>query len=202
MKKIKCINASNFKITEGQEYEAIKESQDFYFLVNDAGNTVKYGKSYFEKVVEAPARTEQDMIDSISINTDGHFSFIDLNENRIAVSENIRTVFGFNESNIISCGVGQITTINSILQNIGASIPDDDDYIELRKALLRKALEYLKNKTSKAMWLVSTNINNNEYLEEEDVQVLDEMAHVVTERRINPNSNNLIKVWIFTTRDN
>jgi hypothetical protein len=51
--KIKCTNVgSNKHITEGQVYESIQESREYYTLVNDIGQETSYYKERFEIVPE------------------------------------------------------------------------------------------------------------------------------------------------------
>lgn len=60
--KVKCISNGGFSfIKVDTEYELLRSTRDYYYIVNESGNPKRYGKSYFipveekEKVVKKPA---------------------------------------------------------------------------------------------------------------------------------------------------
>ena len=203
MKQIKCTLNNGYNITIGNTYNLLQESQDFYWLVNDNQKTVKYGKNMFEliedEIIPEPIpvvqRTEADMVDSVTI-SGSTLSYINLDNNIVNFSVGLEE----NDTNI-SCGIGQLSGINSLVSIINSRVPQDDDYIDLRKELLRKYL--ISNAKSNdyrdenaAMWLISTAIKD---IDEDMISVLDEVADTVSEVKNNPNSGNDIKMWIFYT---
>lgn len=213
MNKIKCVETNGYKLTIDKEYNLLDERDDFYYLINDNQRQVKYHKRLFnvveeEVVPEVPARrTEQDMINSIQFNNNV-LTFVDLDGNTITLRSNLQ--YG---DSLISCGIGQCYGIYSLLKQIEDAIPDTDDYLELHKAIITTFVSNcIINKTSKVMWLVSTNLNETdedyyydgddeiEYLYTQEVlETLNSLAGTVSEDVVNPNSDNTIRMWVFYT---
>jgi len=198
MKEIKCIKTNGYKLTVDNVYEVIKTENDYYFLVNDNGTTVRYGKSLFEEVedeilipVEPVKRTEQDMIDSI-VYDDVNITYRDINNNEVVI-ENIM----MSADTEISCGIGQIYNIDNQIEEITDNLPEDDDYLNLRKALITAVINgYAINDNSQAMWLMSTAIEDHT---DEDLATFNELAGTVSQDKVNPNSHNVIRMWVFYT---
>jgi hypothetical protein len=191
MKKI-CKNAKNYKLTEGLEYEILKEENGYIFLINDSGKNVKYDASLFDEELEeevVPARTEQDCIDSISY--DGtRLSYKDLyNEQQLA-----DVVLYRNYNNGFSCGIVRIEGLNDLCDIIECIVSnEEEDLIELKKALFAEVLNYhiLKDEL-KGMWMCSTNRSGDN---EDYHKLLNEISTHNSEWFTNPNSGNQIKLW-------
>jgi hypothetical protein len=191
MNKI-CRNAKNYKLTEGQEYEILQEENGYVRIINDSGKNVRYDASLFEDLLPPPpARTEQDCINSITY-INNVLRYVDINneEKNVTVSLYLRA------NNEFSCGINRIEGINSLcdrIENQDFVNTDDDDFIELKKALFRKVFTYFTTShTSKGMWMCSTNQNDNY----EDYQtLLDTLSTHNSGWFRNPNSGNQIKLW-------
>ena len=190
MNKI-CRNAKNYKLTEGQEYEILGEEDGYVRIINDSGKNVRYDASLFEDVFVPPARTEQDCINSITYDgTTLRYVNIDGDTKEIAV--NLTT----ENRNQFSCGVVRIEGINNLcerIENNNFVNTDDDDFIELKKALFTIVFNYWASReTSRGMWMCSTNQNDNY----EDYQtLLDELSTHNSGWFLNFYSSNQIKVW-------
>jgi len=198
MKEIKCIKTNGYKLTVDNVYEVIKFEDDYYFLINDNGKTVRYGKSLFEEVedevlvvAEPIKRTEQDMINSI-VYTDDNITYRDLNDNEVVIDN----VMDSTDTDI-SYGISQIYNIDNQIEEITDNLPEDDDYLNLRKALITAVIKgYAINDNSQAMWLMSTAIEDHT---EEDLATFNELAGTVSQDKVNPNSQNVIRMWVFYT---
>lgn len=199
MKEIKCIENNGYNITVGNIYMVLQETPDFYYMINDKGTTVKYAKAMFEdtevEVEPEPVkqRTEQDMIDSLNV-TSSRVIFRNIEDNEVSFN------YYFDEEvSDISCGIGQLYALNSVLETINSCMPNDDDYIELRKAIMRGVIkERIINRSNgdeRAMRILSTTTNQDSDM----LSVLDEMADFTSEEKHNPNSGNTIKMWLFYT---
>ena len=189
MNKI-CRNAKNYKLTEGQEYEILGEEDGYVRIINDSGKNVRYDASLFEDVFVPPARTEQDCINSITYDgTTLRYVNIDGDTKEIAV--NLTT----ENRNSFSCGVVRIEGINNLcerIENNNFVNTDDDDFIELKKALFRTVFNYWSARGTYGMWMCSTNQNDNY----EDYQtLLDTLSTHNSGWFRNPNSGNQIKLW-------
>lgn len=213
MKKIRCIETSGYKLTENREYDLLKEEGGFYFLVNDNGKTVRYNSDFFEEVennttvMEAvippppPARTEQDLINSITV-VGNNIQFVDFNNNTKVVYQKIRS----GERMDASCGIGDtyglLDTADHV-DNVIESLNHHDDLIDLRNALFAKSIQYYIKENPDAdrgAYIVSCNLNGvdgENYLTEDYVGVLDSIADVTSKIFENPNSENNIKFWVF-----
>lgn len=214
--EIRCINAENYKLTVDKIYQAEPDGRDFYKLLNDNNIGVRYHKRLFEddatttpdRPQPAPARpvapppppprTERDLVDSITIRNDA-VAFQDFDRQWKTIINN----FSSNDSQI-SCGVKQISGINSQIEGIDNHFDlDEDDFITIRKALFRKCLEqYVQNTLLRrqAYGILSTNTSgtdNGHDADEDMLAVLNEFSQVHTVDRENPNSNRNIKVWIL-----
>ena len=191
MNKI-CRNAKNYKLTEGQEYEILGEEDGYVRIINDSGKNVRYDSTLFENPLPPPpARTEQDCINSITYDgTTLRYVNIDGDTKEIAV--NLTT----ENRNQFSCGVVRIEGINNLcerIENNNFVNTDDDDFIELKKALFTTVFNYWASiEPSRGMWMCSTNQNDNY----EDYQILlDTLSTHNSGWFRNPNSGNQIKLW-------
>jgi hypothetical protein len=207
---IRCINAENYKLTVGRTYQAEPDGRDFYKLLNDNNIGVRYHRRLFENLPATaagrpqsaparpatppppPPRTERDLVQSIAIRN-GQIVFTDFDRN-VKVIEN-----QFIKRNTeISCGVAQISGINGQINHIDDFFDlDNDDYITIRKALFKKSLEHYvmtEQLSDRAFGLLSTNITGGD---EDLLTVLDDLAVSATDAENNPNSGNLIKIWVL-----
>ena len=197
MKKLKCINPKNYRLTQNGEYEVVEDGVEFVKIINDSGKTVRYSKELFQEEVvpvappPPPARTEQDCINSIIISGD-NIQFNDLNNDIVTINATMTR----NSNNYFSCGVVRLEGINSLIERIENRIDtSEDDLIDLKKAILKKAVDWNLRRSPYAFGLISTNQNTNY---EDYYDVLDEMSYSMTEWVTNPNSHNLIKIWTLT----
>lgn len=191
MNKI-CRNAKNYKLTEGQEYEILQEENGYVRIINDSGKNVRYDASLFEDPLPpAPARTEQDCINSITY--DGAtLRYVDINETH----KNTDILLYLRNNSDFSCGINRIEGINTLcsrIENQDFVNTDDDDFIELKKALFTTVFNYhATRETSRGMWMCSTNQSDNY----EDYQtLLDTLSTHNSGWFRNPNSGNQIKLW-------
>jgi len=205
--EIRCTVVENYKLTLGNIYEVHNESRDFYTIINDNGVGVRYAKRLFEEVQEVvvppapPARTEADMIASITFNTvNSRVQFVDL-ENTLRTVDNRFSQTGSN----ISCGVAETSGINNQIVTIDQLFDlDEDDYLEIRKALFKRCIEeYAINRRqagNRIMTIMSTNVSGRDggaEADEDMLSVLDELAHRTSDTMENPNSHRNIKVWVM-----
>lgn len=197
MKKLKCINPKNYRLTQNGEYEVVEDGVEFVKIINDSGKTVRYSKELFQEEVvpvappPPPARTEQDCINSIIIDNN-NIKFNDLNNNTITINATMTR----NSNNGFSCGVVRLEGINVLIGRIENAVDtSEDDLIDLKKAILKKAVDYNLRISPYAFGLISTN-QNSDY--EDYFDALDEMSSSTTEWVNNPNSSRLIKIWTLT----
>ena len=197
MKKLKCINPKNYRLTQNGEYEIVEDGVEFVKIINDSGKTVRYSKELFQEEVvpvappPPPARTEQDCINSIIINN-GNIQFNDLNNDIVTINATMTR----NSNNGFSCGVVRLEGINRLMERIENAVDtSEDDLIDLKKAIFKKAVDYNLRVSPYAFGLISTNQNANY---EDYFDVLDEMSSSMTEWVTNPNSSRLIKIWTLT----
>lgn len=195
--KIKCVDNRGYSITEGQEYEVLKQEKGFVFIENDKGKNVRYSIEMFEEPAPLPpARTERDCIDSIT-NNGSQTRYVNLNNETKIINNNFEIT---DATNSFSCGVKMVININTTMSNINnVTQPDQDiagdDLLDLQKALLKSHLKnYMRQQGNNVgIYLVSTNLHFNEDL----VKAIDEIADFQSESELNPNSQNQIKVWGF-----
>lgn len=201
------IGGKAFKnLTTNQTYPVILKDGDYLFVRNNKDSVQKYHQKYFNNImipttvpvappVLAPL-TEQEMIDSISVNGDN-----------VTFKSPNRTELTFNISNFlhtagtqISCGIYQLYGINDLsneILNLLEGNGFEDDYDELYKALIRKSLSYevvtYLLEEEFALTLISSNSLGTELL----VDALDSISITTTNWVNNPNSSNNIKLWVL-----
>jgi len=62
--KVLCIDSKGFNLIKvGVEYELVKETRDFYFIINGAGIEKRYGKSCFQLVDSK--KTEKKIVEEV-----------------------------------------------------------------------------------------------------------------------------------------
>ena len=158
MKKLKCINPKNYRLTQNGEYEVVEDGVEFVKIINDSGKTVRYSKELFQEEVvpvapPPPARTEQDCINSIIISGD-NIQFNDLNNDIVTINATMTR----NSNSGFSCGVVRLEGINSLIERIENVVDtSEDDLIDLKKAILKKAVDWNLRRSPYAFGLISTN---------------------------------------------
>lgn len=206
---LKCINTKNYKLTEGKFYICLREEESYYFIMNDAGTVVRYIKELFEPLIipmesisEPPhplppvpvqTRTWEDVENSFSFDINGIFKMTDLeNEEQSLYISNIFTV----RESSISCGIKEVSGLNSLFEIIDALFNDDDDYITEKQVIFKFILLQYNNIYVRgcALILYSTNLDNDY---DGYFDVLDENCAYHTEHHDNPNSGNTIDLWTF-----
>lgn len=195
----KCINAKNYKLTVGKEYEILHTDDEGYFtLVNDNNKGVRYSSDLFEvdeaHVPVQPARTEQDCINSLEITINNSVltvKFIDLNNEVVQFTNS----FSIQETDM-SCGIRMINGISGFFDNVESFVnTEDDDMLSLKKEILKQSITRINNYCPHAgMILYSTN-QKDEF--EDYTNWLDEIATSNTGWNMNPNSGNFINMWTF-----
>ncbi len=202
MSKVRCINTKGYALTNRGEYELISEENGFVKIINDNGFTARYNKELFqnirgpreprpEPVVQPPPpiRTERNVIESVRVNN-GNITFTDIDNSVITIQSVL-----VNAPTSISCGIHQIHELNTIINRLHAQVPGNDDRLELKKRILKLTIiDHITNRTERGeIYLMSTNTGYDEDL----LPVLDEISHFQSEEVVNPNSDNLIKMWGF-----
>lgn len=208
MKELVCINPKNYKLTEGKNYIVITDEGDTVMIINDNNKTVRYYKDLFneipeEEVVEVPARTEQDLINSIGVEGETIYYYNYDNE-KITIDSSLDIL---NNTSSFSCGIKNLVNIGSQTREILDLIEYDqeqleDDLISLLRALVKT---YIKNFISYkseddfngGIYLMSCNITGEDCLDEEIVEILNEISDFKSEPEENPNSGNEIVLWGF-----
>jgi hypothetical protein len=213
MEKLICTNPKNYNLTLNKEYPIVIDEGETVMIVNDNNKTVRYYKDLFEEIVEEEvvpepepeivARTEQDLIDSIT-HTNARTKFIGFDNEEIIIDNNLTIVHNIDA---FSCGIknlvnitSQASIINSIVENL--EVDSEEDLPLLHKALItayfKNYMRYkLNNDNNAGIYLMSTNVTNNGQIDEETFNIFDEIADFHSEPELNPNSNNQIKVWGF-----
>jgi hypothetical protein len=207
MNKI-CTNPKNYKLTQGKVYEILDEEDGYYLLINDSNKTVRYYSDLFDDAEEAieevappppPARTEVDVISSLTVAYAGsrqcRVIYQDLNNNTVDFTTRQISVSDTN----ISCGVRQLYNINDFLEGIdGAVTTEEDDLLELKKQIVKKALVILIEATqASSRWMLMSTNYFNDY--EDYYEVFDSLAQTNLGWEENPNSGNDIKLWVFNS---
>jgi hypothetical protein len=203
MTQIRCLSTGGYKLTEGKPYEVLQEEKGYYIIKNDNNKVQRYSSGFFEVIEEevqlppepAPKKTENQLIQSIEI-FDDQVSFIDFNNNRITINNN----FGSGVRMDASCGIGDVTGLINMCNRINSKLQgedyEDDDYLNLRKALLKACInQYILEKAeNRAAYIVSTYIGS---IDECYEQLLNELSNLTSEILNNPNSRRSIKFWTF-----
>ena len=179
-------------------------------IVNDNNKTVRYYKDLFqeieEEVIPEPepivARTEQDLIDSIT--SDGTTTtYIDFNNEVVIISNQLQCL---NNANSFSCGIKNLINIGDQIDIIYEAISETEENAEEDLELLTKAvikhhfknyIKYNLGHYNAGIYLMSCNITGDDHLDEEVVEILIEISDFNTEPELNPNSGNEIVLWGF-----
>lgn len=204
MENLICTNPKNYKLTEGKEYEILKVEQGNVFLINDSGKTVRYSQDLFEEIaqeVAIPDRTELDIINSIVVNERSNvITLNDFNNEEIMIANNLDVVSNIND---YSCGIKNIVNITSQVGLIQSAVEilegqSEEDLPNLYKTLIEKSIKGIatRHKGMAGIFQMSTNISNNDYFDEETIEIFDELSDFHSgEGTRNPNSENIIKMW-------
>lgn len=172
--KIKCINKGNFKsLTLGWVYEVVAEEDGYYFIENDKGTEARYSVNYFEVYVEEPPKPVFDIKYS---NYGGGIylkyteeKYYDLISNEVAGN----------------CGTESINGLNNICNQL-------DDWGILTEENIKKVVDEIVSNSDKSVVVFST---NKDYPLLWDV--LDANCDFNSDKVINTNSGNPIKIWGF-----
>lgn len=184
---MQCINPKKYALTKGKEYKVIYEKDNVITVVNDNGGAANYSKSLFAETVEAsiPALAPVPVF-SYSVNVQH------VNDTQIRVTittSNPNNTYTFNldkDSTIISCGVHQLSGMNS-LSEIVDRLPQN-----VRQEALDSIFESILMDFSAAFVVVSTNISDDNTT----IRTwLDSNCSFSSDEATNPNSENQIKVW-------
>ena len=93
-----CVSRGRFKsITSGITYKIEKESNDFYYIINDNSKSQKYGKKYFKKILSNKDKPDSEKIMKavcvFPVNNetsyDKAYTFIDGKENFIEITNDM-----------------------------------------------------------------------------------------------------------------
>lgn len=164
----------NFKLTNGRTYTVQRETGDFYYIINDNNNVQRYAKKLFQiiganepqpvqEVQETPEqrrireeqeelarrgriRTEQDIIESISVNTisddDSYIRYEVTYDVRERINDEphliVRETSGISiiYSNGFSCGINRLESVQGFLESIHDMINyQEGDFDDLRHSL-------------------------------------------------------------------
>lgn len=206
MNKI-CTNPKNYKLTQGKVYDILDEEDGYFLLVNDSNKTVRYYSDLFDDVEEAveeivpplpPARTEADVISSLNVtynNNRCNVMYVDLNNQTVNFTTEPISV----GTSSISCGIHQLSNINTIMESIDDNVnTDEDDLLELRKEIVKRVISlFIRNKRGNTRWMVMSTNNDDSY--EDYFEVFDSLAQTNLGWEVNPNSGNDIKLWVFNS---
>ena len=210
MNELICTNPKNYKLTLDKKYTVVIDEGETVMIVNDSNKTVRYYKDLFqeveEEVIPEPepivARTEQDLIDSIT--SDGTTTtYIDFNNEVVIISNQLQCL---NNPNSFSCGIKNIVNIGEQIEGIYEAISETEENAEEDLELLTKAvikhhfknyIKYNLNHYNAGIYLMSCNITGDDHLDEEVVEILIEISDFNTEPELNPNSGNEIVLWGF-----
>ena len=209
MNELICTNPKNYKLTLNKKYTVVIDEGETVMIVNDSNKTVRYYKDLFEEVEEEiipepepiVARTEQDLIDSIT--SDGlNTTYIDFNNETVIISNQLQCL---NNTNSFSCGIKNLINIGDQIDVIYEAVSKTEENAEEDLELLTKAVikhhfkNYIKycDYYNGGIYLMSCNIYGDDGLDEEVVDILNEISDFNTEPELNPNSGNEIILWGF-----
>ena len=178
-----CTNPKGFKLTKGKEYETTCKRSGYYYLTNDIKKSVKYSTDLFKEVVK-PVEKKKDDIPTIlsSMRTNNDTYIFTKDDSRLTINSGLSY-----SSTHISCGVAQISHINTL----AGSINRLDLTVEEKRSIFLHILKNYMSQHTMGIYLFSTNSSDNEYMEV--ISALDEL--ITPTEANNPNSGNNIKVW-------
>ena len=181
--KVKCINQYHFKnIIEGNEYEVLEETVNFYIIKNTLGNSARYSKNYFE-IIPEPIIEDIDDAGAEEENSRFTVGFDDDNCNiEIHIDEVMAILYYYPVAS--NCGVHSYHGINDLFEYCNR----DKD---LFKEVINGIIELITGKENCCMFILSTNDEYGGVWE-----VLDEIMDTKSESIENPNSYMSVKLWI------
>ena len=204
MKKLKCINTKNYKITLNAEYEG-EEDGNYVKIVNDSGKLVRYDLSLFEDITTPPPpppppiRTENQIIQSIVVSNVDHTIRFRYNDRTNQLVESVNINFT-RQNPDFSCGIETINNLTGIILTIEATVSTEhDDYIALKRSIFTRIINQIKQicrQSNRGAIIFSTNNNNNH---EDYYTWLQQLSMTTTDWFLNPNSSNQIKIWCVNT---
>lgn len=204
MKTITCTNSRNYRLTEGNDYTVVRETDNFYYIANDRDTVARYSKTLFTEVVEEEEESEPELaleekrqliLNGLSV-TNNH---ILIQDTTLDIRISVDNPLGNNATNI-SCGVRQLFNLNDLataiqspdfIGHFDSNIVTNEFKIELYKRIIEKRSEIL----SSNVVLLSTNITDNGYFSLID-GALSQLCDTSTVA-YNNNSGNDIKLWVI-----
>jgi hypothetical protein len=204
---IKCIDDdNNYKITKHLVYEIINQNDNYYYVINDAGEEVRYSKKFFEKY--NPPFNVAKFISKYFKSGLKRFRN-DLNSRQLHWDN--YTIYN-SKSN---CGLCEIHGIHSTLSSItdflsGCEIKDRNsiEYKVMMNFLFFKFLENrnfnLRNQSSIQLYsgVISKDLNKYFCLNKQNISVVHQMlcdlTGCVTNSIKNPNSSSHIFAFLVT----
>lgn len=132
MRTITCITPKNFNISKDKTYEILDEDAKRYYIRNDKDLVSSYSKNLFvlneeEVIPEIKGLTLEDILNNISIGTDGTF-IATYKDHGITFKKSLPAyVYNTtNDTSSISCGVKVKGSINAIYANYLRLLEDSD----------------------------------------------------------------------------
>lgn len=208
--KIKCINTGNTKnITINKEYEVVKQTDEHYYILNNAQEEFRYSKQLFEKLLE------QEQFDSNNISF--NYNYILYNGKNIMNLNDTNPLdkFAIKDTDI-SCGINQVVGVNSfmsLLHELILNLINELNNINVininKKDLANTVFQLLFNHYFNEDYhdvrflLLSTNISNNSFIDDLSnefnfniIEKLKSLSDFSIEGE-NDNSGNDIILWVF-----
>lgn len=210
---LKCIKAPKKakNITVEEEYTGILidadnnqvdswDDAEYFLCGNNSGTEARYKLELFESIVPAKPTFEEVVANTTVTSNSVVCNFAGSEIQLAPVGYSMLERFTHNSFN---CGAEIIGDMNSLWDALEEDVETDEidltvPHIELTKALFKKAIKAFvgSRRAYRGFLLFSNNHDNADIIE-----VMDELADVMTEAVINPNSGNAIKIWIVYTTD-
>jgi hypothetical protein len=182
MKRLTCNDISSYKnITVGKNYVGVVEEGKFK-IINDSGRELSYPLTLFGRLLPNP-------LAEIKI------KYNNFDDNVKVSFRNIREQYLYPENTAISCGILYLSGINSLKDLVkiihpSLSIPTEEIFAYIIVNVI-KTLKYHYNHW--AFLLLSTNIGEDSSI----FKWLDDNS-IFHEDEENPNSGNIIRLWVLT----
>lgn len=186
MKKIKCIETKNYKLTLNLFYDVIDETDNNYVMRNDSGAKVNYSKKLF--------KTEEELIiealplpKPVPLTLQQELNLITFNEKFVFLDG--ENVFVEVEKSLVSCGISELDNITGISRLITNSD------LKFKKQALHYIISECFDARNAAMGLISINTNSNYY--NQDLEDVLNLISVSSTFLRNPNSDNEIVLYVI-----
>ena len=174
------------------------EKHNYYYVTNNNGVRARYASNLFEDVVEEVILdTVQQIKDKIRINTE----VINYNGRRTKTKVefdidgtdiNLEISFSLSQASN-SCGIYNAEGLEDLMSTVERLIPDRED---LRKFVLEKIMENIKNNNiDTGMVTYTTNNNHNLF---DDLEVVMDNLSAAKVIGVNPAHDSTIMMWTFT----